>query len=44
VVIGPGVSIGDNGAVIHSFSHIVRTSVGNNAYVGPHARLREKES
>src|SRR5215468_4862388 len=29
VVIGPGVSIGD-GAVIHSFSHVARTSVGKN--------------
>src|SRR5262247_3328289 len=43
VVIGPGVSIGD-GAVIHSFSHVARTSVGKNASVGPHARLRDKES
>jgi len=43
VVIGPGVSIGD-GAVIHSFSHVARTSVGKNASVGPHARLREQES
>jgi bifunctional UDP-N-acetylglucosamine pyrophosphorylase/glucosamine-1-phosphate N-acetyltransferase len=43
VVIGPGVSIGD-GAVIHPFSHVARTSVGKDASVGPHARLREKES
>ena len=43
VVIGPGVSIGD-GAVIHSFSHVARTSIDNNASVGPHARLREQES
>jgi len=43
VVIGPGVSIGD-GAVIHSFSHVARTSVGENACVGPHARPQEKES
>jgi bifunctional UDP-N-acetylglucosamine pyrophosphorylase / glucosamine-1-phosphate N-acetyltransferase len=39
VVIGPGVSIGD-GAVIHSFTHIVRSSIGKNALVGPYARLR----
>jgi bifunctional UDP-N-acetylglucosamine pyrophosphorylase/glucosamine-1-phosphate N-acetyltransferase len=39
VVIGPGVSIGD-GAVIHSFSHIVQASVGKKASVGPYARLR----
>src|SRR5882757_3103866 len=39
VVIGPGVSIGD-GAVIHSFSHIVQSSIGNKALVGPFARLR----
>ncbi len=39
VVIGPGVSIAD-GAVIHSFSHIVQSSIGRNALVGPFARLR----
>ena len=39
VVIGPGVSIAD-GAVIHSFSHIVQSSIGKNALVGPYARLR----
>ena len=39
VVIGPGVSIGD-GAVIHSFSHIVQASIGKKASVGPYARLR----
>jgi bifunctional UDP-N-acetylglucosamine pyrophosphorylase/glucosamine-1-phosphate N-acetyltransferase len=39
VVIGPGVSIGD-GAVIHSFSHIVQASIGKGASVGPYARLR----
>ncbi|MDE2379160.1 bifunctional UDP-N-acetylglucosamine diphosphorylase/glucosamine-1-phosphate N-acetyltransferase GlmU [Bradyrhizobium sp.] len=39
VVIGPGVSIAD-GAVIHSFSHIVQTAIGRNASVGPYARLR----
>jgi len=38
-VIGPGVSIGD-GAVIHSFSHIVQASIGRKASVGPYARLR----
>src|SRR5882724_4452729 len=39
VVIGPGVSIGD-GAVIHSFSHIVQASIGKKTSVGPYARLR----
>jgi bifunctional UDP-N-acetylglucosamine pyrophosphorylase/glucosamine-1-phosphate N-acetyltransferase len=39
VVIGPGVSIGD-GAVIHSFSHIVQATIGKNTSVGPYARLR----
>jgi bifunctional UDP-N-acetylglucosamine pyrophosphorylase / glucosamine-1-phosphate N-acetyltransferase len=39
VVIGPGVSIAD-GAVIHSFSHIIQSSIGKNALVGPFARLR----
>jgi bifunctional UDP-N-acetylglucosamine pyrophosphorylase/glucosamine-1-phosphate N-acetyltransferase len=39
VVIGPGVSIAD-GAVIHSFSHVVQASIGKNASVGPYARLR----
>ncbi len=39
VVIGPGVSIAD-GAVIHSFSHIVQSSIGKNASVGPYARMR----
>jgi bifunctional UDP-N-acetylglucosamine pyrophosphorylase / glucosamine-1-phosphate N-acetyltransferase len=39
VVIGPGVRIAD-GAVIHSFSHIVQASIGKNASVGPYARLR----
>jgi bifunctional UDP-N-acetylglucosamine pyrophosphorylase/glucosamine-1-phosphate N-acetyltransferase len=39
VVIGAGVSIGD-GAVIHSFSHIVQASIGRNASIGPYARLR----
>jgi len=39
VVFGPGVSVGD-GAVIHSFSHIVQSSIGSKASVGPYARLR----
>jgi bifunctional UDP-N-acetylglucosamine pyrophosphorylase/glucosamine-1-phosphate N-acetyltransferase len=39
VVIGPGVSIGD-GAVIHSFSHIVQASIGKRTSVGPYARIR----
>ena len=39
VVIGPGVTIGD-GAVIHSFSHIVQAVIGKKASVGPYARLR----
>ena len=39
VVIGPGVSISD-GTVIHSFSHIVQSSIGKNASVGPFARRR----
>ena len=39
VVLGPGVSIAD-GAVIHSFSHIVEASIGEKASVGPYARLR----
>ena len=39
VVIGPGVTIAD-GAVIHSFSHIVQSSIGKKAQVGPYARMR----
>jgi bifunctional UDP-N-acetylglucosamine pyrophosphorylase/glucosamine-1-phosphate N-acetyltransferase len=39
VVIGPGVTIAD-GAVIHSFTHIVQSSIGRNTSVGPYARLR----
>jgi bifunctional UDP-N-acetylglucosamine pyrophosphorylase/glucosamine-1-phosphate N-acetyltransferase len=39
VVIGPGVSIED-GAVIHSFTHIIQASIGKKASVGPYARLR----
>nr|WP_041756655.1 bifunctional UDP-N-acetylglucosamine diphosphorylase/glucosamine-1-phosphate N-acetyltransferase GlmU [Bradyrhizobium sp. ORS 278]A4YUF4.2 RecName: Full=Bifunctional protein GlmU; Includes: RecName: Full=UDP-N-acetylglucosamine pyrophosphorylase; AltName: Full=N-acetylglucosamine-1-phosphate uridyltransferase; Includes: RecName: Full=Glucosamine-1-phosphate N-acetyltransferase [Bradyrhizobium sp. ORS 278] len=39
VVIGPGVSIGD-GAVVHSFSHVVQSKLGSNTLLGPFARLR----
>ena len=39
VVIGPGVAIED-GAVIHSFSHIVQAQIGKNTSVGPYARIR----
>jgi bifunctional UDP-N-acetylglucosamine pyrophosphorylase / glucosamine-1-phosphate N-acetyltransferase len=39
VVIGPGVTI-DDGAVIHSFTHMVQSSIGKKALVGPFARLR----
>ncbi|MBR0693410.1 bifunctional UDP-N-acetylglucosamine diphosphorylase/glucosamine-1-phosphate N-acetyltransferase GlmU [Bradyrhizobium lablabi] len=39
VVIGPGVSIAD-GAVIHSFSHVVGVKIGKKALVGPYARIR----
>lgn len=39
VVIGPGVSI-DDGAVIHSFSHIVQAQIGRNVSLGPYARIR----
>lgn len=39
VVIGPGVTIAD-GAVIHSFSHIVQSSIGKKTSIGPYARLR----
>ncbi len=39
VVIGPGVAI-DDGAVIHSFSHIVGARIGKGASIGPYARLR----
>jgi bifunctional UDP-N-acetylglucosamine pyrophosphorylase / glucosamine-1-phosphate N-acetyltransferase len=39
VFIGPGVSIAD-GAVIHSFSHIVQAAIGKKASIGPYARLR----
>jgi bifunctional UDP-N-acetylglucosamine pyrophosphorylase/glucosamine-1-phosphate N-acetyltransferase len=30
----------DDGAVIHSFTHIVHSRIGKNALVGPYARLR----
>ncbi len=43
VVIGPGVTIAD-GAVIHSFSHLVQASIGKKALVGPFARLRPRTS
>ncbi|WP_237477511.1 bifunctional UDP-N-acetylglucosamine diphosphorylase/glucosamine-1-phosphate N-acetyltransferase GlmU [Lichenibacterium dinghuense] len=39
VVFGPGVRVED-GAVIHSFSHLEGARVGPNADVGPYARLR----
>jgi bifunctional UDP-N-acetylglucosamine pyrophosphorylase / glucosamine-1-phosphate N-acetyltransferase len=39
VVFGAGVSV-DDGAVIHSFSHIEGAHIGKGASVGPFARLR----
>ena len=39
VVFGEKVSV-DDGAVIHSFSHLVGAQVGKGASVGPYARLR----
>jgi bifunctional UDP-N-acetylglucosamine pyrophosphorylase / glucosamine-1-phosphate N-acetyltransferase len=39
VVFGPGVTVED-GATIHSFSHLVGARVGKGASVGPFARLR----
>jgi bifunctional UDP-N-acetylglucosamine pyrophosphorylase/glucosamine-1-phosphate N-acetyltransferase len=39
VVFGAGVSV-DDGAVIHSFSHIEGAHIGKGASVGPYARLR----
>ena len=39
VVFGPGVTVED-GAVIHSFSHLEGAHVGPNVSVGPFARLR----
>lgn len=39
VVFGPGVTVEDN-AVIHSFSHLTGSHVGEGASIGPYARLR----
>jgi bifunctional UDP-N-acetylglucosamine pyrophosphorylase/glucosamine-1-phosphate N-acetyltransferase len=39
VVFGPGVEVED-GAIVHSFSHIVQAKIGKEASVGPYARLR----
>ncbi len=39
VVFGSGVRVED-GAVVHSFSHIVGATIGKGASVGPYARLR----
>ena len=39
VVFGPGVTV-EEGAVIHSFSHLAAAHVGKGASVGPYARLR----
>jgi bifunctional UDP-N-acetylglucosamine pyrophosphorylase/glucosamine-1-phosphate N-acetyltransferase len=39
VVFGPGVTV-EEGAVIHSFCHIVGAQIGRGAEVGPFARLR----
>jgi len=39
VFIGPGVSIED-GAVIHSFSHLTQAKIGKEAEIGPFTRLR----
>jgi bifunctional UDP-N-acetylglucosamine pyrophosphorylase/glucosamine-1-phosphate N-acetyltransferase len=39
VVFGAGVEVED-GAVVHSFSHIVQAKIGRKASVGPYARLR----
>jgi bifunctional UDP-N-acetylglucosamine pyrophosphorylase / glucosamine-1-phosphate N-acetyltransferase len=39
VVFGPGVTV-EEGAVIHSFSHLAGAHVGKDASVGPYARLR----
>jgi bifunctional UDP-N-acetylglucosamine pyrophosphorylase/glucosamine-1-phosphate N-acetyltransferase len=39
VVFGPGVTV-EEGAVIHSFSHLAGAHVGTGASVGPYARLR----
>jgi bifunctional UDP-N-acetylglucosamine pyrophosphorylase/glucosamine-1-phosphate N-acetyltransferase len=43
VVIGPGVTI-DDGAVIHSFTHIVQSTIGKKALVGPFSRMRPGSS
>ncbi|QOZ26052.1 bifunctional UDP-N-acetylglucosamine diphosphorylase/glucosamine-1-phosphate N-acetyltransferase GlmU [Bradyrhizobium sp. CCBAU 51753] len=43
VVIGPGVTI-DDGAVIHSFTHIIQSKIGKKALVGPYARMRPGSS
>jgi bifunctional UDP-N-acetylglucosamine pyrophosphorylase / glucosamine-1-phosphate N-acetyltransferase len=39
VVFGAGVRV-DDGAVVHSFSHIVGATIGKGASIGPYARLR----
>ena len=39
VVFGPGVTIGED-AVIHAFSHLEGTTIGEGAQIGPYARLR----
>ncbi|MDQ8728884.1 bifunctional UDP-N-acetylglucosamine diphosphorylase/glucosamine-1-phosphate N-acetyltransferase GlmU [Bradyrhizobium sp. LHD-71] len=39
VVFGPGVEV-DDGAVVHSFTHVVQAKIGKKASVGPYARLR----
>lgn len=39
VVFGANVEV-DDGAVIHSFSHIVQTKIGKKVSIGPYARLR----
>jgi bifunctional UDP-N-acetylglucosamine pyrophosphorylase / glucosamine-1-phosphate N-acetyltransferase len=39
VVFGPGVTV-EEGAVIHSFSHLEGASIGADANIGPFARLR----
>ncbi len=39
VVFGPGVTV-EEGAVIHSFSHLEGASIGAGTHVGPFARLR----
>ncbi|MBR0872676.1 bifunctional UDP-N-acetylglucosamine diphosphorylase/glucosamine-1-phosphate N-acetyltransferase GlmU [Bradyrhizobium tropiciagri] len=43
VVIGPGVTI-DDGAVIHSFTHMIQSTIGKKALVGPYARMRPGSS